>query len=272
MSKLTLYPGNPYPVGTVDWQRWETKQAMMTPMPATTSPVGQEIADKKRMWNELGGNLGVAGVTAGAQMAINAIPTAQDKLNKDRLAKLNAALDKGNIDETTAQAQAIEAESSRMQQQAAGRATEGRQRAEAIQAATGNTTSAAAALTPGREAQRAYSTDALVAGQTRLAARLEEAARQYKERDERTAYKSERQAQKRSAASQAIGQMAGIVGYGAAGRSTGKLDLPPDFASMSPETQKVVVEQAYANQRAMAMSRDQALKPTALSFFTGIRG
>lgn len=265
---------NPWPTGSPEWLAWQKKQQniakMVMPVQGETSPIGKETADKLRLRNEMAGNLGVAGIAAGAQLIANAIPTAQDKLNKSRLDTLNAALNKGEIDEGTAQAQAIEAESNRMQMQAAGRATEGRQRAEQMQAAMGGTTSAAAALTPAREAQRAYSTDALAAGQTRLAARLEEAARQYQERDQRTAYKSERQAQKRSNFTQTVAGLAQVGGKVAAARSTPEIELPADFASMDPQVQKVIIEQAYANQRASMMGRD--VNQSTYSFLDALGG
>lgn len=167
-------------------------------------------------------NLMLSGGLQAVQAGVAAIPTAQDRRNKEELARLQKLFDEGKAGLTDAEI----AEMERLML-TPGRAlsTEQRQRMEAQLASAEQRSSAADLQRVEKQAQQQVQEAAFKAGAQISAANLQRAQEQLRELEQRIAYKAERQKGRREAFVGALGEAGKVLGQTMATQAVPTLDL-----------------------------------------------
>ena len=164
------------------------------------------------------GNLGVSALIGGAQTAVQMIPTAADRYNKERLRDLEA----GGL--TAERQAAVDQVGRETFEPARALAHESRLRSEAT-AAMGEGTSAATATRAGREERGDVQRAAMTAGLTKGRAKVDAMKDQFEEFQSRIAEKGQRQIQKLGAVATGLSQVGALAGQVQAAQATKGLDL-----------------------------------------------
>lgn len=178
---------------------------------------------RKAYMNQVGWGLGTSAAATAAQFGAMALPTAQDARNKAQLAKLNAALGRGEM-AATPQAALIRQEFNQQMGTAGALGRQAQQQTASRLAASGDSLPVAQRMAMEKAAAQPAQQAAAAAGQARAASNLQEMARQIEELDSRTAYKAEKQKALLQAGSQLIGQAAPLVGQVVAAQKVSKID------------------------------------------------
>ena len=168
-------------------------------------------------------NTGLSVGATMAQYAAMALPTVQDTRNKEQLAKLGAAHDRGELADTPGANLITEA--TREQLAHAGAvAREMEQKLDQRLAAQGGTTSAQVAGQSAREANRARQEINQKIGSEAAVAKQVEMGKQIAEEESRTAYEAERQKGKRQFLAQTLAGLAPVFGQIRAAQAVKKFD------------------------------------------------
>jgi hypothetical protein len=189
---------------------------------------------------DLRANLALSAAPTLLQAASLAVPTAQDRRNKERIAELEEKERTGRLGLSSEEREAFD--------QALGStralAADARRATEAREASTGSRTSAATAERARRAEQAAVLDQATQIGLQKARANLEAAERQRQELEARLAQKSDRQKQALSLLAQSAAGLAPVVGMARAGRAIETMD-PSVLEGLSGKERVQLIETLY---------------------------
>lgn len=186
---------------------------------------------RRAYMGQLGWGLGLSAAATAGQFGAMAFPTAQDSRNKEKLAELEAAHSKGKLAETP-QAALIRQQYQQGVAKAGALGQQAQQQAATRLTAAGDSIPVAQRMAVEQAAARPSQEAALIAGQQRSAANLQEMGRQLEEAEGRTAYKAEKQKALLQMGAQTVGALAPLAGQVVAAQKVkavdwGSLDLNP---------------------------------------------
>jgi hypothetical protein len=227
--------------------------------PATpVSSASLEMANAA-MAKELAVNAGIAGAMGAAQLGMSFIPTAQDTRNKEELEKLERLEAQNKLGLSGAERRQLETE---LLNPARALARESRLNTEAAQASMGNSQSVANVTRAAREERRDVQDAAVKAGAIIGRTNLERADQQLRELEQRTAYQSNRAADRLGMGMRTLSQVAPMVGQAAAAQVQVReptveeiVARYPQLAGMDPEEIKALYRSNQAAAQQDAMSR-----------------
>lgn len=219
MSQLTLGQ-NPYSGGLLEGFSGNVPAELDQPITAEDASAGEWAAMKDSYRRDLLANVGLSAGLQLGQSGLQFINTAQDKRNKEQLAKLEGQMARGEYfdpGEQTLMEQTLLDPARAM-------GDEAQLRDEGLVAARGGTMSARDLARARRENRRAARKAAREAGKTIAAARLQRRREKLAELEARYAYKGERQRGKLESVSQALGAIGGVVGGARAAKKIKQFD------------------------------------------------
>jgi hypothetical protein len=183
---------------------------------APTAITGEAYdAATKRMMKEVGGNLALSGGLQVAQSLLDFVPTAQDRRNKQEIAKLEQMEERGTLGLSGQERSQLERD---LLNPTRALAHESRQREEELAAASGGR-DVGSLVRANREERRRVDAATQQAGSAISRANLEKADAQLRELEQRYAYKSERAGQRLDSAQRGIAEVGKLVGKTAAAQA-----------------------------------------------------
>jgi hypothetical protein len=225
---------------------------LMQAYPGSSQPAAQPLSLayakelQARTAKDIGTSAAISGGLQALQLGLQAVPTAQDVRNRQKLADLKRLEEQGKMGLTGKERTQLEQE---LLAPVAAQARETRMRQEAIQASAGGT-SAADVVRAQREATRTTAAAAQQAGMAISRMNLDRAAQQLRELEERTAYKAERQKGLLQAGAQAVGGMGAVAGQVRAAQAVKGIDVDKlaTESGMSPEEIVLLLNMARRGQ------------------------
>ena len=212
------------------------------PSAGTTTAAGLQMANAT-LAKELAVNAGIAGALGAAQLGMSFIPTAQDERNKAQLAELERLEREGRLGLSGNERAQLTRE---MMNPVRALARESRLNTEAAQASMGNTTSVANVTRAAREERRDVQEAAGKAGAAIGRANLEKAAQQLQELEQRTAYQSNREADRIGMGMRTLSQVSPMLGQAAAAQVQVRQPTPDEIRKMYPQLAGMTDDQLLA--------------------------
>lgn len=235
-------PMDPYAAAIADIER--------PPLPpqslADPNAAALQQATKAAMRRETLTNLGISGGLGALQFAAQAVPTAYDVYNRERLAEVQRSL--GDLPEPVEEEFKLAGVGLR-------RASKARQDVAEAQQAGMQNVSVAAMQAPARAAAQQNIDAAIQLGAARAREKASNLESQLQEIEERQAYKGQRQAQLLGAGVQAIQGIAAPLAQARAGRLSPQLDLS-SLVNLPPEQRAQILQAAM---QARTPAEQQAL-------------